>query len=265
MKILFTSDLHADLDGFRRFADCLREGDYDVGVVAGDLGDYNLTLKEIGATPGVEEDDLLEELYDPEDTVEDLEGRVNEYRQNPNTPLAKAVRHQEKTIRHILGQARRPIIIVPGNHDLSEWRSGRRIRNVHNRRYRYKGFNFVGYRSTRLEVTEKEEENQLLLVGSLLEANTILVTHAPPFGVLDNTHNGRHIGSRPLSRLSTRPEVALHLFGHVHASFGHTGRAANGSYAHERRFLAIEVGAANPQGSNQVGYTVVDLPIASPG
>ena len=57
MKILFTSDLHGDLAGFRSYAQLLKGNEYDLGVIAGDMTDYNLTLAEIGKTPGVKKDD----------------------------------------------------------------------------------------------------------------------------------------------------------------------------------------------------------------
>jgi Icc-related predicted phosphoesterase len=241
MTILFTSDLHGDLQAVERYARLLGTGEFDVGVIAGDIGDYNVTLREIGETPGVQEDDLLEELYDPEDTVEDLEHRVNEYRADPDTPLAKNVRFKEDTIKEILRGSKKHVILVAGNHDLSDWKNRGRIHNVHGARFTLGGFAFVGYRYTRLEKSEDAEEKDLPRIERLIRRNTILVTHAPAYGVLDMTHRGIHMGSRPLSRLSERKEVLLHLFGHVHHSFGLEGKSANGSYEHSRRFISIHV------------------------
>lgn len=49
----------------------------------------------------------------------------------------------------------------------------------------------------------------------------ILVTHGPPFGILDS--NGReHCGSKALlSAVDERPWLEAHIFGHIHESYGH--------------------------------------------
>jgi predicted phosphodiesterase len=48
----------------------------------------------------------------------------------------------------------------------------------------------------------------------------VLITHGPPFGILDVTSSGEHVGCEDLlSRVRTiRPRV--HLFGHIHRSHG---------------------------------------------
>ena len=46
----------------------------------------------------------------------------------------------------------------------------------------------------------------------------ILITHSPPYGILDTTKDGRHVGSESLREwvLGTRPNLRLHVFGHIH-------------------------------------------------
>ena len=49
----------------------------------------------------------------------------------------------------------------------------------------------------------------------------ILLTHGPPNGILDRSSSHAHLGCRELLgsvMTSVRPQ--LHLFGHVHASYG---------------------------------------------
>ncbi|BCU09281.1 calcineurin-like phosphoesterase [Sicyoidochytrium minutum DNA virus] len=49
----------------------------------------------------------------------------------------------------------------------------------------------------------------------------ILVTHVPPFKILDLTRFGEHAGSKELAkRLLTDVKPALHIFGHCHESRG---------------------------------------------
>lgn len=49
----------------------------------------------------------------------------------------------------------------------------------------------------------------------------ILVTHSPPFGILDQTIDGFTTGSRTLSkRISELHNLKYHIFGHIHESYG---------------------------------------------
>lgn len=50
---------------------------------------------------------------------------------------------------------------------------------------------------------------------------TILMTHGPPFGQGDLVVDGRHAGSRSLSRrIDVLPDLRLHVFGHIHEAGG---------------------------------------------
>ena len=44
----------------------------------------------------------------------------------------------------------------------------------------------------------------------------ILVTHGPPFGILDKTNEGKNAGSELLLKEVLRLKPKLHLFGHIH-------------------------------------------------
>jgi len=48
----------------------------------------------------------------------------------------------------------------------------------------------------------------------------ILVTHTPPFGILDKSRSGRSIGCEELSKKIKDLQLKVHVFGHVHASYG---------------------------------------------
>ena len=187
-----------------------------------------------------------------------MEQRINEFKADPNTPLAIAVRHKESIIREILGSTRKHVVLIPGNHDLSEWKSDRRIHNVHNARFKYKGYNFVGYRFTRLEVSEEEEEEGLSHVRKLVQRRTILITHSPAFGTLDQDDGGRSIGSKPLSRLVKKLQLVLHLSGHVHDSFGYEGIAANGSYVHQKKFISIGLPSISSSKDDGATFVIID-------
>jgi Icc-related predicted phosphoesterase len=239
MKILFTSDIHEDLVAYDRFVYLLKERNYDIGIISGDLMEYDLTIKEMESTPGVHSDDLLEELYDPEDSIDDLNERVIRYRKNRNTPLYKTIKYKENKIRKILKSANKPIVIIPGNHDIADWHSDNVIHNVHNKGFQYMGYNFIGFKYTSLEISQRAESRYIKRVERKIINKTILVTHAPPYGILDMNYRQEHIGSKVLARIHTNQNIVLHLFGHVHHSFGFSGKAANGSYVKEKKYIEI--------------------------
>jgi Icc-related predicted phosphoesterase len=47
-----------------------------------------------------------------------------------------------------------------------------------------------------------------------------LVTHGPPYGILDKTDGGKHGGSEFLLKEVLRIKPKLHLFGHIHEGRG---------------------------------------------
>lgn len=69
-----------------------------------------------------------------------------------------------------------------------------------------------------------EEHDLSPMVDRVFEADpTILVTHAPAAGILDDDNGGGHgCGNRPLTRaLTYRPHrIVAHLFGHIHDQSG---------------------------------------------
>jgi hypothetical protein len=48
----------------------------------------------------------------------------------------------------------------------------------------------------------------------------VLVTHGPPFGVLDSAPDGRHAGCLKLLETVERVGPRLHVFGHLHSAYG---------------------------------------------
>lgn len=54
----------------------------------------------------------------------------------------------------------------------------------------------------------------------------ILVTHAPPFSILDSIGNGEQVGCEMLNRAVTEVvKPKLHVFGHIHESYGMVEKA----------------------------------------
>ena len=56
--------------------------------------------------------------------------------------------------------------------------------------------------------------------STIPEGLDILVTHGPPFGILDATQNYEHVGSWALRRKVQEVKPRYHVFGHIHESKG---------------------------------------------
>jgi Icc-related predicted phosphoesterase len=52
------------------------------------------------------------------------------------------------------------------------------------------------------------------------ENTDILVTHGPPFGVLDETVTGFKVGCEELGKKLKDLKVKIHVFGHIHEAYG---------------------------------------------
>jgi len=50
----------------------------------------------------------------------------------------------------------------------------------------------------------------------------LLITHGPPFGILDQVANDRHVGCKDLLHTIKEIKPEVHVFGHIHESYGTT-------------------------------------------
>ena len=58
---------------------------------------------------------------------------------------------------------------------------------------------------------------------SLIDKNTdVLITHGPPFGILDETPAGDRAGCEELRKTIARIRPRAHIFGHIHHGYGTT-------------------------------------------
>lgn len=48
----------------------------------------------------------------------------------------------------------------------------------------------------------------------------VLITHTPPYGILDTTSSGQFVGCEELAKRIPFLQIRLHVFGHIHASYG---------------------------------------------
>jgi hypothetical protein len=48
----------------------------------------------------------------------------------------------------------------------------------------------------------------------------VLITHGPPYGVLDEIYHGKRVGCQDLSDALERVKPKVHVFGHIHEGYG---------------------------------------------
>ncbi|MDP1666123.1 MAG: metallophosphatase domain-containing protein [Methylobacter sp.] len=48
----------------------------------------------------------------------------------------------------------------------------------------------------------------------------VLITHGPPYGILDEIYNGERVGCQDLSDALERVKPKVHVFGHIHEGYG---------------------------------------------
>ena len=67
-----------------------------------------------------------------------------------------------------------------------------------------------------------ETDEQLANKWALIPENTdILITHTPPYSILDMTDACKHVGSHSLRARVSEIKPKLHVFGHIHEQGGH--------------------------------------------
>jgi Icc-related predicted phosphoesterase len=121
------------------------------------------------------------------------------------------------------------VIFVPGNHDHFAFkRSGhaRRLQNVTT--LINEGIEVMGLRIWGCPVMPLDDaialrpiEQRRRVYDQIPEQLDILVTHFPPYGILDSSDGGlSHGGCRELLKSVLRAKPKVHIFGHVHGAQG---------------------------------------------
>ncbi|MGM0510299.1 MAG: metallophosphoesterase family protein [Thermoplasmatota archaeon] len=86
--------------------------------------------------------------------------------------------------------------------------------NLHLNPIERNGIRFLGLSGSKYSSEELKE------FEALAEEGDIFVLHSPPYGFLDETSRGKHIGERGLLPIIERKSPRLVLSGHVHESRG---------------------------------------------
>ena len=245
MKILFTSDIHGLMSAITDFTKLLKTDDFDVGVISGDILDDGIPdneMEDMFLSNQLDPDDFIEELPDADDSWEESMEKAIKRLHSPENPIFKALKLREDKIKTILSEADKPVFLIGGNHDLTDWTDYKKIINIHNRKLKLGKYNFVGYKWTKLHRREEDHKIDILKLKILVNRKTILVTHEPAFGILDGSDSNDqiHLGSEYLLKMIKRKKPILHLFGHTHKQFGIEGKSVNGAYPEIRKFVSID-------------------------
>lgn len=132
----------------------------------------------------------------------------------------------------------KPFLLCNGNHDFTEQTcdilqsAGIHAYNITNKKFAFRGLNFYGFPyipfiegSWNYELIFPEMIHKLDPVIRMINDGEIdvLVPHCPPYGIMDLTPDGRHIGNAALKnaieyKLAKWPKAML--FGHAHQNFG---------------------------------------------
>ena len=139
--------------------------------------------------------------------------------------------------RRYLGNPEAPVYIVPGNHDFvhlsNMFDGGPTFEFDDNHRvFELQGIRIGGFRGVSAiggnwndEMTDEELHAQIEKIPSDIE---ILLTHAPPHGILDKVGGfgrGPNVGIKPLPSFINKQTyqggpLRMHCFGHIHEQFG---------------------------------------------
>ena len=213
MKILFTADWHGSKAACLRFAYLLKSDRYDCGVIAGDILDD-----------------------DPQ------QGDMKGIRAPAWSYLRQFLNRYESEFKYYLSKTGKPVFVVKGNHDQAAWTSERNLYNIHLKKIQFHGYSFVGYCHTDFHKWDKDMAVELQRIKHHIDRNTVFVTHAPAYGVLDKRYSGKcSTGSYAIAQVVAERRPSLHLHGHVHNQCAHQGRSVNGAFHDSKSMFAIDL------------------------
>lgn len=132
-------------------------------------------------------------------------------------------------------------IFVPGNHDLcfeKDWHGSvdfakdvfnrekdKSKLNVETKNFvEIEGINFFCYSYMKTFGNWAFMNSEFNLNDDLsrvpIDGIDVLVTHSPPFGMLDLNSHSTHCGTQAIDWFSTNSSPHIHAFGHIHESYG---------------------------------------------
>lgn len=135
------------------------------------------------------------------------------------------------------------ILLVPGNHDLMFERSPHLIDMSAYKKIEllidthcvidgrvFYGSPWVNYCGPWAFTYDAGGDAMERVRAAIPEATEVLITHSPPYGILDDMYpdrknRNRHLGCKLLKEhVFKRVKPKVHIFGHIHESYGHVKR-----------------------------------------
>jgi Icc-related predicted phosphoesterase len=163
-------------------------------------------------------------------------------------------RHDACALAQLLDTAGVPVLYLMGNDDLVELEPvSPGVQSIHGRRLQRGRFAFVGYQYSLPfmgGVFERQEAGiaaDLENLASLVDADTVFVSHSPALGILDPGFGETRIGSSSLADLLARRPFRAHIHGHSHAGFGRRGPHFNVASAGRARAMLLDLAAMEHQ------------------
>lgn len=148
---------------------------------------------------------------------------------------------------------------VPGNCDPDDVLRviEKRCISLHGKRVAIDGIDFVGIGGspccTFTTPREVPEEEMASMLSSTMAERCVLVSHAPPQGVLDMTNSGKSLGSKAVADCVSRFKPRLVLSGHVHEARGMVEKNgtvfANPGPLKEKHVVVAEISGSNTSAS----------------
>lgn len=116
-------------------------------------------------------------------------------------------------------------ICISGNHEkIFEKGVLTKLNNaiyLENESYTYKGITFFGSPWTpHFYGAFNTSEEKLKEMYKGIRDIDVFISHGPPYGVLDKPYKNGHAGSRALMEAIGRIKPIVHVFGHIHDSYG---------------------------------------------
>lgn len=208
MRILFSSDLHWDIEAYKKYSDILKNDDFDLGILGGDL----LTMHK----------DRLEQEKIIKQILEKAWKKILFLMGNDDWHISN-LSEQELQLSDTDFMININMKSVSIDDQIFVW-------------YQYTN-PFVWWC---FEKTEQQQELDFIYLKWLLNSKIILVTHGPAYGILDRTAWKKNVWSKALLDLINITRPKFHLFGHIHEAAWVFQNSVNGAYARKKKFYIID-------------------------
>lgn len=117
-------------------------------------------------------------------------------------------------------------LAIPGNIDTAEVDpaiSRSKAENINLKKIQINDISFVGIGGENISLNTKIlDEKVKKPIDEVINKDTIVITHVPPYKIQDKVYIGHHIGSKELREIVEKYHPRLVLSGHVHENPGMT-------------------------------------------